>query len=79
MQSAVKLVQRFFGGLVTFTVFRGRFQILMGLAGGAGSLEGSELVTGTRKLQETSLCGHAVLFADQVSCYTDMENDWRFT
>nr|XP_031857890.1 uncharacterized protein CI109_006686 [Kwoniella shandongensis]KAA5524962.1 hypothetical protein CI109_006686 [Kwoniella shandongensis] len=80
IQSAMDLVQAFFGGICTFTLFRDNIQELVACAGHPEIFESRGLVRGTRLLPETSLCGHSVLCNDpnKTNYIPSLEDDWRY-
>jgi hypothetical protein len=57
----VDLVQAFFGGICTFTLFKNSVQELICVAGDPDVISAVGLYPGKRLLPETSLCGHSVL------------------
>lgn len=77
IQSATDLVQAYFGGLCTFTLFRDNVQVLMAVSGDSAVIEAVGLHPGKRLLPETSLCGHQVLFRRRSMYVPDLANDWR--
>jgi hypothetical protein len=78
-QSATDLVQAFFGGICTFTIFRSNIQELRAASGPPEVLNNLGLVAGSRLLPETSLCGHCVLQTEGCFYIPDLANDWRYT
>jgi len=77
-QSATDLIQTFFGGICTFTIFRSNIQELRATSGPPEVLDNLGLVAGTRLLPETSLCGHSVLQTDGYFYIPDLAKDWRY-
>jgi hypothetical protein len=77
IQSATDLVQAYFGGLCTFTLFRDNVQVLMAVSGDSAVIEAVGLHSGKRLLPETSLCGHQVLFRRRSMYVPDLASDWR--
>jgi len=78
-QRATDLVQAFFGGICTFTMFRSNVQELRAASGPQEVLDNLGLVAGTRLLPETSLCGHSVLQPDGCFYIPDLAKDWRYS
>ncbi|KAJ9114246.1 hypothetical protein QFC22_005698 [Naganishia vaughanmartiniae] len=80
IQVATDLVQAYFGGLCTFSLFQNNIQILMACAGPPEMLKATGLFPGKRLLPETSLCGHTALFpAGSSHVYIpDLSKDWRY-
>lgn len=80
IQSAIDLVQAYFGGLCTFSLFQNNVQVLMACSGPPEVLDAVGLFPGKQLLPETSLCGHAVLFGeDSGHMYIpDLAQDWRY-
>jgi hypothetical protein len=77
-QSATDLVQAFFGGICTFTLFRANAQELVALSGSPDVIERVGLVKGTRLLPETSLCGHCILNTTDNTYVSNLAMDWRY-
>lgn len=78
IRSATELVQSFFGGLCTFSLFRDNVQELMAVAGAPEVIEAVQLFPGKRLLPETSLCGHSVLLGDKNLYIPNLALDWRY-
>lgn len=78
IRSATELVQSFFGGLCTFSLFRDNVQELMAVAGAPEVIEAVQLFPGKRLLPETSLCGHSVLLGDKNLYIKNLACDWRY-
>jgi len=76
IQAATDLVQAFFGGVVTFTLFKYSQQELVATAGDAGDIAAMGLYPGKRLLPETSMCGHTLL-AKETVYVADLRLDWR--
>lgn len=77
-QSTVDLIHAFYGGIVTFTLFRGHLQSFMAVQGDPSVLEAAGLRNGMQVLPETSMCGHSVLWTDQDLVVRDLKEDWRY-
>lgn len=77
-QSATDLVQAFFGGICTLTIFRRNVQELLAVSGPSEVLDKLRLVNGIRLLPETSLCGHCILQTDGCVYVNDLAADWRY-
>jgi hypothetical protein len=79
VQAATDLVQAFFGGIVTFTLFKHSQQELIAISGPKDVVDAVGLFVGKRLLPETSLCGHAILFPKDMLYIPDLARDWRYT
>lgn len=77
VQKATDLVQAFFGGIVTFTLFKHSQQELIAISGTASVIDSIGLFVGKRLLPETSLCGHSIL-ARQNVYIENLAKDWRY-
>lgn len=77
IQAAVDLVQAFFGGITTFTLFKHSQQELRAVAGPPEVIDAIGLHVGKRLLPETSLCGHSIL-AQSDLYIPDLARDWRY-
>lgn len=78
IKAATDLVQAYFGGICTFTLFRDNVQELMAVSGPADVVASIGLHKGQRLLPETSLCGHSVLFAGDTTYVPNLGCDWRY-
>jgi hypothetical protein len=78
IRSVIDLVHSFFGGIVTFTLFRDANQSFEAVAGDEEVLKSVGLLAGMNVLPETSLCGHAVLWSDQNLYINSLRDDWRY-
>lgn len=78
VQAATDLLQAFFGGICTFTLFRNNVQELVAVSGSPEVLQGIGLHAGLRLLPESSLCGHTVLFPTAKFFVQNLASDWRY-
>lgn len=78
VQKATDLVQAFFGGIVTFTLFKHSQQELIAISGPKDVVDSIGLFVGKRLLPETSLCGHAILAKENIYI-ENLAKDWRYT
>jgi hypothetical protein len=80
IQVATDLVQAYFGGLCTFSLFQNNIQVLMACSGPPDVIQATGLFPGKRLLPETSLCGHSALFPPGSShvYVPDLSKDWRY-
>lgn len=79
VQAATDLVQAFFGGIVTFTLFKHSQQELIAISGPKDVVDAVGLHVGKRLLPETSLCGHAILFPKEKVYIPNLARDWRYS
>lgn len=77
IQSALNVLQAYYGGVAAFTLFDKNIQSLSAVSGSPSLLKALDLHPGKRIIPETSLCGHASLSTGS-AFVPDFLHDWRF-